>query len=96
MSIQNILHQSIYAKTGIHVNILLDASNYKEKKQKNIEYMAKKLAKEVAQTGIEIKMDSMNSYERHLVHDVLSNYKGIKTESEGEEPNRCVVIKPSK
>ena len=65
MSIQNILHQSIYAKTGIHVNILLDASNYKEKKQKNIEYMAKKLAKEVAQTGIEIKMDSMNSYERH-------------------------------
>ena len=33
MSIQNILHQSIYAKTGIHVNILLDASNYKEKKQ---------------------------------------------------------------
>ena len=36
MSIQNILHQSIYAKTGIHVNILLDASNYKEKKQKNI------------------------------------------------------------
>ena len=73
MSIQNILHQSIYAKTGIHVNILLDASNYKEKKQKNIEYMAKKLAKEVAQTGIEIKMDSMNSYERHLVHDVLSN-----------------------
>ena len=72
MSIQNILHQSIYAKTGIHVNILLDASNYKEKKQKNIEYMAKKLAKEVVQTGIEIKMDSMNSYERHLVHDVLS------------------------
>ena len=57
MSIQNILHQSIYAKTGIHVNILLDASNYKEKKQKNIEYMAKKLAKEVVQTGIEIKMD---------------------------------------
>ena len=96
MSIQNILHQSIYAKTGIHVNILLDASNYKEKKQKNIEYMAKKLAKEVVQTGIEIKMDSMNSYERHLVHDILSNYRGVKTESEGEEPNRCVVIKPSK
>ena len=84
MSIQNILHQSIYAKTGIHVNILLDASNYKEKKQKNIEYMAKKLAKEAVQTGIEIKMDSMNSYERHLVHDILSNYKGVKTESEGE------------
>ena len=47
MSIQNILHQSIYAKTGIHVNILLDASNYKEKKQKNIEYMEKKIKKKI-------------------------------------------------
>lgn len=96
MAIQTILHQSIYVKTNIHVNIILDANNYKEKKEKSIEYMAKKLAKEVVQTGIEIKMDSMNSYQRHLVHDVLSNYRGVKTESEGEEPNRCVIIKPSK
>ena len=39
-------------------------------------------------------MDSMNSYERRLVHNVLGNFKGITTESEGEEPNRKVVIKP--
>ena len=51
---------------------------------------------EFSKNLLEIKMDSMNSYERHLVHDVLSNYRGVKTESEGEEPNRCVVIKPSK
>ena len=38
-------------------------------------------------------MDSMNSYERRLVHEILKDFKGIKTESEGEEPNRCVVIK---
>ena len=45
MSIQNILHQSIYAKTGIHVNILLDASNYKEKKQKTLNIWQKNLLK---------------------------------------------------
>ena len=39
-------------------------------------------------------MDSMNSYERRLVHSVLSEFKGVETESEGEEPNRRVVIKP--
>ena len=39
-------------------------------------------------------MDSMNSYERRLVHNVLTDFKGVKTESEGEEPNRYVVIKP--
>lgn len=95
-SIQILLRQVIYVNTGIHVNIVLDVEDYKEKHQRSIEFLAKKLAKEVTQTGIEIKMDSMNSYERRLVHEVLKDFKGIKTESEGEEPNRCVVIKPSK
>ena len=39
-------------------------------------------------------MDSMNSYERRLVHNALSNFKGITSDSEGEEPNRRIVIKP--
>ena len=95
-SIQILLRQSIFSQTGIFVNIILNVENYKEKQERNIEFLAKKLAKEVLQTQIEIKMDSMNSYERRLVHEILKNYKGIKTESEGEEPNRCVVIKPSK
>lgn len=93
-SMQIILRQAIYAKTGLFVNIILDVEDYKEKHQRSIEYLAKKLAKEVFQTKIEIKMDCMNSYERRLVHNILKDFKGIKTESEGEEPNRCVVIKP--
>ena len=36
----------------------------------------------------------MNSYERRIIHNVLTNFKGVYTESEGEEPNRYVVIKP--
>ena len=52
------------------------------------------LAKDVVKTNIEVKMDRMNSYERRLVHNRLSNFKGVTTESTGEEPNRCVVIKP--
>ena len=92
-SLQTLVRQSIYAKTGIKVNIILDVENYKEKQQKNIEFLAKKLAKEVQKTKIDVKMDSMNSYERRLVHEVLKDFKGIKTESEGEEPNRYVVIK---
>ncbi len=95
-SIQILLRQSIFNKTGIFVNIILNVENYKEKQEKNIQILSKKLAKEVLQTQIEIKMDSMNSYERRIVHETLKNYKGIKTESEGEEPNRSVVIKPSK
>lgn len=92
-SIQTILRQAIYAKTGIYVNIVLDVENYKEKVARNIEFLAKKLAREVQKTKMDVKMDSMNSYERRLVHEVLKDFKGIKTESEGEEPNRSVVIK---
>lgn len=94
-SLQTIVRQSLFVKTGIRINIILDVENYKEKQHKNIEYLAKKLAKEVRQTKIEIKMDRMNSYERRLVHEILKDFKGIKTESEGEEPNRYVVIKPT-
>ena len=92
-SIQTLLRQAIYAKTGVYVNIVLDVENYKEKVAKNIEFLAKKLAREVQKTKMDVKMDSMNSYERRLVHEVLKDFKGIKTESEGEEPNRSVVIK---
>ena len=41
-------------------------------------------------------MDNMNSYERRIVHNVLTDFKGVKTESVGEEPNRHVVIKYDK
>lgn len=95
-SLQILVRQSIFSQTGIFVNIILDVEDYKEKHQRSIEYLSKKLAKEVVQTQIEIKMDTMNSYERRLVHEVLRDFKGVKTESEGVEPNRCVVIKPSK
>ena len=92
-SLQTLLRQAIYAKTGIYVNIILNVENYKEKQAKNIEFLAKKLAREVQKTKMDVKMDSMNSYERRLVHEILKDFKGIKTESEGEEPNRSVVIK---
>ena len=71
-------------------------SNYKfkEKREQTLERMAKKIAREVAATNIEAKLDSMNSYERRIIHNVLTNHKKVYTESEGEEPNRYVVIKP--
>lgn len=73
---------------------LIDVSDYKERNDRKIESLAKKLAREVKATKVEVKMDSMNSYQRRLVHNILNNNKYVYTESVGEEPNRCVVIKP--
>ena len=93
-SLQTLLRSAISNKIEMKVNIVLDVVNYKIRQEKNIERLAKKLAKEVLKTKEPITMDSMNSYERRVVHNVLGNFKGITTESEGEEPNRKVVIKP--
>ena len=93
-SIQNVLRAVLTKETGMHINIILDVENYKEKSQKHIERLAKNLAKEVQKTKEPVRMDSMNSYERRPIHEVLKDFKGITTESEGEEPNRAVVIKP--
>ena len=92
-SLGQILRQVIQSKLGIRINIILDVEEYKEKQQKNIERLAVKLAKDVVKTGVDVKMDRMNSFERRLVHNRLTNFKGVTTESVGEEPNRCVVIK---
>lgn len=93
-SLQTLVKQSVQNKLGIRINIILDANEYKQKQEKNLERLAIRLAKDVRKTKIEAKMDSMNSYERRIVHNVLTNFKGVTTISEGEEPNRFVIIKP--
>ena len=92
-SIQTVLRQAIrnYGNFGIKVN--LDVAGYKAKKERNLAYEVKKIAKEVMKTKVDAKLDPMNSYERRIVHTVLADFKNIETESEGEEPNRYTVIK---
>ena len=82
-----------YKKEKPFLNWKFVLFGHNEHEVKKAQRLAKKLAKEVLKTKEPITMDSMNSYERRLVHSALANFKGISTESEGEEPNRKVVIK---
>ncbi len=95
-SLQNILRQVIKKQSNLNIKVILDVENYKDKQKYYIEKLAKKVAKEVQKTNMAIELDNMNSYERRIVHNILSNFNGIKTESTGQEPNRHVVIKPNK
>ena len=92
-ALQLIVRQMVNSKLSKPLSIIIDVGNYKEKRAKNIEYLAKKLAREAYKTKTEITMDSMNSYERRIVHSILADDKYVYTESIGEEPNRKVVIK---
>lgn len=92
-ALQLIVRQIVIKETRILPYIILDVENYKDKKNENLERLARRTAKEVRATGIDASLENMNSYERRIVHNALTNFKGITTISEGEEPNRHVVIK---
>ena len=76
-----------------NIKVIVDASDYRNNKQRNFEREIKKIAKEVLKTRVEAKLDPMNSYNRRIVHSLLADYENIETESFGETPNRYVVIR---
>ena len=92
-AIQVYVRQAIFNAVDLYVNVTIDVENYKEKQNYFLEKKVKKIARDVTLSKVDVKLDPMNSYERKIVHSALQGFKYIKTESEGEEPNRCVVIK---
>ncbi len=92
-SIQIYLRQAIFTATDIYVNVSVDVEKYKEKQTYFLEKKVKRMAREVTLSKSSVKLDPMDAYTRKIVHSALQGFKYITTESEGEEPNRCVVIK---
>lgn len=92
-ALQNIIRQVIFKEINDEYRINVDVENYKEHKITNLERTARRIAREVAKTKVDAKLDCMNSYERRIIHNALSKNKYVYTESVGEEPNRYVVIK---
>lgn len=92
-SIQVYVRQAIFNAIDIYVNLSVDVENYKEKQNYFLEKKVKKIAREVTLSKVSVKLDPMNSYERKLVHEAIQGFKYVCSESEGEEPNRCVVLK---
>lgn len=92
-AIQTIIKQAVFRKFNRSIKVSVDIANYKNKKIKNLKYEVSKIAEEVLNSKIEAHLDPMNSYERRIVHTLVSEYKNLETISEGEEPNRYIVIK---
>ncbi len=93
-AIQFLCKQLMYIYADEKINFNIDIGGYKDNRILQLEMLATKTAKEVARTKIEAVLDPMNSYERRIVHSKLAEWRDVVTESMGEEPNRCLVIKP--
>ena len=76
--------------------VSVDTEGYRQRREETLRRLARKNAVKVAKTGRSVAMEPMNPYERRVLHSALQNFKGVTTHSEGEEPNRRVVITPDK
>ena len=92
-ALETLMKQKYLKDWNTFFKISLDVEDYKTKRVEYLEKLAIRIAKEVRDSKIDVALDNMNSYERRIVHNKLTDFKGIKTTSEGEEPNRHIVIK---
>ena len=74
----------------LHINI--DAEAYRSKREESLTHLAEKMAEKAIKYKRNMALEPMNSYERHVIHTSLQNYKGVSTASTGEEPNRRVIV----
>ena len=77
-------------ESGLIVKV--DVGGYRKRRESNLERLAVEYGKQVVKTKEVITLDGLNSYERKIIHDRLSTWKELKTHSEGEEPNRFLLI----
>lgn len=77
---------------GSYFRITLDVGNYREKRKETLESLGKKMAARAVKTGRNSSLEPMNPYERRILHSALQSNDQVDTHSEGEEPNRHVVI----
>lgn len=92
-ALQTLIRQIVKANANMNIKINLDVANYKVKKMKSIERIAREVAKEVINTKVTVAMDPMNSYERRLIHTIIDEYPELTTESVGEGRERHITIK---
>ena len=79
-----------------YIKIKLDTENYRKRRNETIENLAKNIASKVKKTRKTAYLEPMNPYERRIIHSTLQGDKLVETHSEGEEPNRKVVVTCSK
>lgn len=72
--------------------VKLDVGGYRRRRESNLERLAVEYGKQVVKSKMPVTLDGLNSYERKIIHDRLSTWKELKTHSEGEEPNRFLII----
>ena len=91
-SIQNVITNVVNKNSNDKIRVMLNIGGYREKREKDLENLAVKIAASVIKTGKNITLEPMTAYERKIIHSKLQENNKVKTYSVGEEPHRKVVV----
>lgn len=91
-SLQYLTNLVVNRKTSNYVRVKIDTENYRERRKETLENLAHNVAYKVKKTRRPVALESMNPYERRVIHAALSEDPYVTTHSEGEEPYRHVVV----
>ena len=94
-ALQYLCNLIIQRKAPEDVRVSLDASDYRARRVEALESLARECAAQVIERQEEAELDPLPSHERRILHNILSQIEGIRTYSEGEDPNRHVIIAPA-
>lgn len=92
-SLQYIVNLVTNRNSDTYIRVILDCNQYRSKRERSLQKLARRLADKAIQTGRDIKLEPMNPYERRIIHTYLQNDEKVNTFSQGNEPNRRVIIK---
>jgi len=93
-ALQELTRLAVQTSTGERSRLMLDIGGFRTDKKSALTKMAEEIAEEVKSGGKSIKLSPMNAFERKIIHDTIQRL-GLTSESEGEDPDRCVVVMPN-
>jgi spoIIIJ-associated protein len=95
-ALQELTRLAVAQSTGVRSRLMLDIGEFRARRRADLTALAGDTARRVATSGQPERLSPMNPFERKVVHDVIAAVSGVHSESEGEEPNRRVVVLPDK
>ena len=94
-ALQELSRLAIYRQTGEPSRLLLDVGGFRAARRKELVAVAKNAVEKVKKYGEAVRLEPMSAFERKCVHDVINATSGVESESEGVEPSRRIVVRPS-
>jgi len=94
-ALQELTRLAVQRETGVRSRLMLDVGGHRAKRREELSALGRRTADQVLESGQPIKLASMTPFERKVVHDAVSAVEGVVSESEGEEPNRRIVVSPA-